>query len=91
MMVVWSLCDIRHRYQLHGSDGCLVCIIAEYISRCRFTYIMMYYHRICVGYTLMFAAEELESDSVVLKDMKLGSQRTISLKDAVDEVSSLCR
>jgi histidyl-tRNA synthetase len=61
------------------------------ISRCRFTYIMMYYHRICVGYTLMFAAEELESDSVVLKDMKLGSQRTISLRDAVDEVSSLCR
>jgi histidyl-tRNA synthetase len=61
------------------------------ISRCRFTYIMMYYHRICVGYTLMFAAEELESDSVVLKDMKLGSQRTISFKGAVDEVSSLCQ
>ena len=50
MMVVWSLCDIRHRYQLHGSDGCLVCIV-EYISLSFYLYNDVLPSNMCRVYT----------------------------------------
>ena len=40
------------------------------------------------GCTLMFATEELGNNSVVLKDMKLGSQTVISQSNIVEEVKS---
>mgnify|MGYP003384969062 FL=1 len=41
-----------------------------------------------IGYTLMFATEELGDNGVVLKDMKQGSQIVIDQDDIVGAVSS---